>query len=94
MIEPSVKSVVHDGFNATIFAYGQTGSGKTYTMQGDEKDNLSWEKTGMTQRAVVQIFDELEKKNIQNPLEEEKRESSTDSDGCTSDTDTLIDEVE
>ena len=61
MIQPSVNSVIYDGYNATIFAYGQTGSGKTFTMQGDENDDLTWEKTGMIQRAVVQIFNDLEK---------------------------------
>ena len=92
MIEPSVKSVVNDGFNATVFAYGQTGSGKTFTMQGDERDNLSWEKTGMIQRAVVQIFAELAKARPAGQGDEDM--DAADSDDAASDADTQLAEVE
>ena len=38
-VDKSVKSVVQEGLNATLFAYGQTGSGKTYTMYGGETND-------------------------------------------------------
>ncbi|CAD7703838.1 unnamed protein product [Ostreobium quekettii] len=55
------------GFNCTIFAYGQTGTGKTYTMEGancgaSEGDLPN--DAGVIPRAVKQIFDHLERSQI------------------------------
>ncbi|KAM6968337.1 kinesin-like protein KIFC3 [Aplochiton taeniatus] len=52
-IEPLVTSCI-DGYHVCIFAYGQTGSGKTHTMEG------SVENPGINQRALKQIFTEIE----------------------------------
>uniref|UniRef100_A0A914Z614 Kinesin-like protein n=1 Tax=Panagrolaimus superbus TaxID=310955 RepID=A0A914Z614_9BILA len=57
-VEPLVLSCL-DGENVCIFAYGQTGSGKTYTMDGPSAN------PGIGQRALIQIFQELEKRKNQ-----------------------------
>uniref|UniRef100_A0AC35FZX9 Kinesin-like protein n=1 Tax=Panagrolaimus sp. PS1159 TaxID=55785 RepID=A0AC35FZX9_9BILA len=57
-VEPLVLSCL-DGVNVCIFAYGQTGSGKTYTMDGPQIN------PGIGQRALIQIFQELEKRKNQ-----------------------------
>ncbi|XP_059437877.1 kinesin-like protein KIN-7H [Corylus avellana] len=51
-----VALVVVSGINASIFAYGQTSSGKTYTM------------SGITEYAVADIYDYMEKHNERNFL--------------------------
>jgi GTPase SAR1 family protein len=50
------------GFNASIMAYGQTGTGKTYTMEGFS--DYRSEKTGIFPRAVLGIFDQIDKGNV------------------------------
>jgi kinesin family protein C2/C3 len=60
-ISPLVTGAL-DGFSACIFAYGQTGSGKTYTMGGclDSSVRDGEEKTGVNERALLELFDLVE----------------------------------
>ena len=58
-----VNKVV-EGYHATIFAYGQTGSGKTFTMEGNherefDRNNID-QNTGITQRAVMELFEQIQ----------------------------------
>lgn len=59
---------VVEGYHATIFAYGQTGSGKSFTMEGNERENRGGvqseandiEAIGITQRGVMELFEQIE----------------------------------
>ena len=62
----SLITKVVEGYHATIFAYGQTGSGKTFTMEGNEREYEDAsqlddvESTGITQRGVMELFEQIE----------------------------------
>jgi hypothetical protein len=63
---------VVEGYHATIFAYGQTGSGKTFTMEGNEREFEDGarppdvESTGITQRGVMELFEQIEQMRSEN----------------------------
>ncbi|KAL7648797.1 UNVERIFIED_CONTAM: hypothetical protein RMT77_000704 [Armadillidium vulgare] len=67
--EKSVSHLVKElfkGYNATVLAYGQTGSGKTYSM-GTSSAIDDYE-AGIIQRAVKDIFKEVETKSCEQIL--------------------------
>lgn len=68
----SLITKVVEGYHATIFAYGQTGSGKTFTMEGNEREfedgarPADVESTGITQRGVMELFEQIEQMRQEN----------------------------
>jgi dephospho-CoA kinase len=69
---------VVEGYHATIFAYGQTGSGKTFTMEGNDREQEEGYKTndadsvGITQRGVMELFEQIEEMKSQEKTREDK----------------------
>lgn len=84
LVKPAVEAVVMKGVNACVFAYGQTGSGKTYTMYGEK----TVEKMGMAQRAIIDIFESLQKAPAATD------EMLAEEDEIVSDSESQIDELE